>query len=135
MHLRPDAPGRALVGGFLGHDEAGDADAWSREADPAWSREVRAVATRVFGVISPDAPVRHGWAGLYPSTPDRLPIIDRLHEGLYGILGLAGTGLMHAPAVAEHGADLIMEPGTTGQASFAVDRFDAGDRTRERTGF
>ena len=109
VHMRPDYPGRALLGGFLGHDEPGSMDGWATRADPEWTRDVLATTARVFGLVDERAVVRHGWAGIYCSTPDRHPIIDRLHPGLYSALGMSGTGLMHAPAVGMLIADLVVD--------------------------
>ena len=98
VHVRGDVAGRALVGGFLGEDRAVDPDTYDVRADPDWMRAVLKMAERVFGVVGPNSRVYEGWAGLYPGTPDRHPIIDRLAEGLFVSLGFAGTGLMLAPA-------------------------------------
>ena len=78
VHLRPDAQGRALVGGFLGHDDPADPDDYERRADARWTRNVLETCSRVFGVVDREAIVHRSWAGLYPGTPDRHPIIDRL---------------------------------------------------------
>ncbi|MEZ4584793.1 MAG: FAD-dependent oxidoreductase [Gemmatimonadales bacterium] len=80
VHVRPDAPGRALVGGFLGRDDPADPDSFSTRADETWAREVLARAGQVLGVVDGRAAIRHGWAGLYPATPDRHPIVDRLAD-------------------------------------------------------
>ena len=109
VHTRSDAEGRALVGGFLGEDREVDPDRYSMRADHGWTRAVLAAADRVFGVVGPAARIRHGWAGLYPSTPDRHPIIDGLADGLYVALGFSGTGLMHAPAAGQLATELIVD--------------------------
>ena len=57
------------------------------------------------------ARVLEGWAGLYPGTPDRHPIIDRLAEGLFVSMDFAGTGLMLAPAAGTLAAELIVNGG------------------------
>src|SRR4029453_5948024 len=87
VHVRSDAEGRALVGGFLGEDRAVDPDRYDTPADDPWTHAVLETAERVFGVVGSDAQVRHHWAGLYPTTPDRHPIIDKLAEGLFAALG------------------------------------------------
>jgi len=136
VHLRPDTPGRALVGGFLGHDDAGPAEEFERRADPAWRAAVLAAAARVFGVIDARARVVRGWAGVYPSTPDRHPIIDRLSPGLYAALGFSGTGLMHAPAAASLLGELLFDGALTSAdaAALSATRF-ARSAVVERTGF
>jgi sarcosine oxidase subunit beta len=109
VHVRGDAERRALVGGFLGEDRAVDADGYDTRADDGWTRAVLEAAERAFGIVGPDAAVQHGWAGLYPGTPDRHPIIDQLAEGLFVALGFSGTGLMHAPAAGMLSAELIAD--------------------------
>jgi sarcosine oxidase subunit beta len=125
VHTRSDDDGRALVGGFLGKDRSVDPDRYNMRADDGWARAVLAAAERVFGVVGPAAHVRHGWAGLYPSTPDRHPIIDVLADGLYVALGFSGTGLMHAPAAGRLATELIVDGGirSVDSALLSADRF------------
>jgi len=137
VHTRSDAEGRALVGGFLGEDRPVDPDRYSTRADDAWTRAVLATAERVFGVVGPSAQVRHGWAGLYPSTPDGHPIVDRLADGLYVALGFSGTGLMHAPAAALLATELIVdgEIRSVDPRLLSAARFRGKTEPAEATGF
>jgi sarcosine oxidase subunit beta len=137
VHVRGDVAGRALVGGFLGQDREVDPDTYDVRADPGWTRAILEVAERVFGVVGPSAPVREGWAGLYPGTPDRHPIIDRLTDGLFVSLGFAGTGLMLAPAAGSLAAELIVDGGirSVDPALLAADRFRGKQQYVETTGF
>jgi sarcosine oxidase subunit beta len=137
VHTRSDAKGRALVGGFLGEDRPVDPDRYSLRADDAWTRAVLAAAERVFGVVGPAAQVRHRWAGVYPSTPDRHPIIDTLADGLHAALGFSGTGLMHAPAAALLATELIIDGGirSVDPGLVSVDRFRGETGPAEATGF
>jgi sarcosine oxidase subunit beta len=136
VHIRSDAPGRALVGGFLGEDRAADPDRYDRRAGPRWTELVLDRASRVFGVVAPDAHIRHGWAGLYPSTPDHHPIIDELADGLFVAVGFSGTGLMHAPAAGQLAAELIVGRRITSvdPAALSAGRF-AQIGSAEATGF
>jgi sarcosine oxidase subunit beta len=136
VHTRPDAPGRALVGGFLGSDKAVDPDSFSQRADASWSSAVISATERAFGVLGPTPVVRHGWAGLYPGTPDRHPIVDRLSDGLFVALGFAGTGLMMAPAAALLVGELIVEGAirSIDSTQLRADRF-ATQMVSESTGF
>jgi sarcosine oxidase, subunit beta len=137
VHTRSDTDGRALVGGFLGEDRSVDPDRYSMRADDGWARAVLASAERLFGVVGPTAQIRHGWAGLYPSTPDRHPIIDALADGLYVALGFSGTGLMHAPAAGRLAAELIVDGDTRSVDSglLSADRFFGDEGAAEATGF
>jgi sarcosine oxidase, subunit beta len=65
--------------------------------------------------------VRRTWRGLYPMTPDGIPIVDRIreYEGLYFAVGLCGQGLMLGPGIAKNLASLI----TTGKLLVNEDVF------------
>lgn len=54
--------------------------------------------------------IRRIWRGLYPMTPDGIPIVDKVREidGLYLTVGLCGQGLMLGPGVAKNIASLII---------------------------
>jgi sarcosine oxidase subunit beta len=136
IHVRPDSPGRALVGGFLGKDDPVDPDAYALRADADWIKAVLEAVERSFGVLGPEPVVRHSWAGLYPGTPDRHPIIDRIADGLYVALGFAGTGLMFAPGAARIASELIIDGkiGSVDPRPLRADRFDAAP-SGEPTGF
>jgi sarcosine oxidase subunit beta len=137
VHTRSDTDGRALVGGFLGEDRSVDPDRYNMRADDGWARAVLAAAERLFGVVGPAAQIRHGWAGLYPSTPDRHPIIDALADGLYVALGFSGTGLMHAPAAGRLATELIVDGDIRSVDSglLSADRFRGNRGPAEATGF
>jgi sarcosine oxidase subunit beta len=53
--------------------------------------------------------VRRIWRGLYPMTPDGVPIVDRVKgkEDLYVAVGLCGQGLMLGPGIALNLVNLI----------------------------
>jgi len=54
--------------------------------------------------------VRRTWRGLYPMTPDGVPIVDEVKErrGLYLAVGMCGQGLMLGPGLAVNLASLIL---------------------------
>ena len=54
--------------------------------------------------------IRRTWRGLYPMTPDGVPIIDKIEEieGLYVAVGMCGQGLMLGPGVAANLTHLIL---------------------------
>jgi glycine/D-amino acid oxidase-like deaminating enzyme len=137
VHVRNDAEGRAQVGGFLGEDRAVDPDRYDLHADDDWVQAVLGAAEHAFGIVGPGAQVRHGWAGLYPTTPDRHPIIDCLADGLFAALGFSGTGVMHAPAAGLLSAELIIDGGmrSADAALLSAGRFTDVDVEVETTGF
>jgi sarcosine oxidase subunit beta len=137
VHVRSDVAGRALVGGFLGEDRAVDPDDYDERANATWARTVLQTVERVFGVVDAGARIAQGWAGLYPSTPDHHPIIDRIVDGLYVALGFSGTGLMHAPAAGVLAAELIVDGAIRSVDAEIVSlrRFGNSGSTVETTGF
>jgi sarcosine oxidase subunit beta len=66
--------------------------------------------------------VRRTWRGLYPMTPDGIPIVDKVkeYEGLYLAVGLCGQGLMLGPGLAKNLASLI----TTGKTLISSEVFE-----------
>lgn len=137
VHMRPDTPGRALVGGFLGQDMEESPDEFDGRAGHVWAHRVLEKVGEVFGIIDSRARIRRGWAGLYPATPDRHPIIDQLLGGLYVTLGFSGTGLMHAPAAGQLLAELIFDGAiaSTRPGPFSASRFAKIPSRPELTGF
>jgi len=137
VHVRPDVPGRALVGGFLGRNDPALPDRFHPRAEAGWTRQVLEAAGRTFGVVDGRATVRCGWAGLYPCSPDGHPIIDSLAGGLYAALGFSGTGLMHAPAAGDLVAELVLdgELKSLGGQALSMGRFGKAPTARENSGF
>jgi sarcosine oxidase subunit beta len=54
--------------------------------------------------------IRRVWRGLYPNTPDGLPICDHIREveGLYLAVGMCGQGFMMGPGVGRNMTNLIL---------------------------
>ena len=137
VHMRPDGSGRALVGGFLGHDEPVDPDTSSPGLSEEWSKNVRLEASESFRVTDPESKVMQGWSGLYPGTIDYMPVIDEPLPGFVTAAGFSGTGLMHAPAVGEIVAGLVVSDmrEIVDITSLASTRFTHGSKVLESTGF
>ena len=137
VHLRPDGQGRALIGGFLGADEAADPEHYAREYSPDWADRVRVAAADSFGLSAPDCEIVEGWAGLYPGTLDYLPVVEVSMPGLITAAGFSGTGLMHAPAVGQLVAGLATgdEPPGLDLSALSSARFKEGPGVAEQTGF
>ncbi len=80
------------------------------------------------------ATVRTGWGGLYEDTPDKHPIVGRI-DGVEGFLcaaGFSGHGVMHAPAIGDLVAQLVVDGQTAiDLAPLRASRFAEGDLTRE----
>jgi sarcosine oxidase subunit beta len=67
--------------------------------------------------------VRRVWRGLYPMTPDGVPIVDQVREsdGLYLAVGFCGQGLMLGPGIALNLVSLI----TKGKPVLPEDVFES----------
>lgn len=137
VHIRQDVPGRAQLGGFLHRDETVDRHAFDHDAEPGWIDRVLDGVDRRLGITVARDAVVESWAGLYPTTPDQHPIIDRAGDGLVVVGGFAGLGLMHAPAAGLLASELILRGGISSidAAEVSLDRFSNPARHVERTGF
>lgn len=137
VHLRPDGPGRALIGGFLGRDEVVDPDRYIGENDRAWVGEVRIAAAEAFGLTDRNCKILAGWAGLYPGTLDYMPVLELSLPGLITAAGFSGTGLMHAPAIGQIVSSLAQGKPVEAfdVSSLAASRFNSQSAAREHTGF
>ena len=137
VHIRRDDPGRVQVGGFLGMDETVDPRVFDHDSDPAWITGVLEQTRETFGIEIERSSVVRSWAGLYPSTPDQHPIIDRAEAGMVVVGGFAGLGLMHAPAAGLLAAELILDGkvSSVNPADVSLARFSGPIESIERTGF
>lgn len=137
VHLRPDGEGRALIGGFLGRDDPVDPSDYDRTLSDSWSQQVRHAAAGSFGIIEETCSIVDGWAGLYPGTQDYQPVLEITMPGLVTAAGFSGTGLMHAPAVGQIVADLVLTGSTSALdiSDLRSTRFGERRTVVERTGF
>lgn len=73
--------------------------------------------------------VRKVWRGLYPMTPDGVPIVDSFDDGngLYVAVGFCGQGLMLGPGIARNLVSLI----TTGKPTIPEDIFKSFSLRRD----
>ena len=93
-----------------------------RELFPGTSREslsefMPTIAKRLISVMPRfrDLLVRRVWRGLYPMTPDGIPIVDQVREikGLYLGVGMCGQGFMLGPGVARNLTSMILNGEST----------------------
>ena len=112
IYFRPEADNFTLVGNGNREEEA-DPDTYNQRASTdfvqdVWSR----LARRIPGIA--DGQLSHGYAGLYTTTPDLHPVIDRVDgiDGLYICTGFSGHGFKLAPAVGVCMSELILEGGS-----------------------
>ena len=133
MSPRPDAGNLTLIG--VGEDECAEPDSFNQGVDmPMVERTFRKLVERMPGMSA--ALFRGGWSGLFTTTPDWHPILDRVDgiDGLYLAVGFSGHGFKLAPMIGVVMSELIAE----GRAS-SVDisqlnmrRFDEGRPLKSR---
>ena len=130
--FRPESPTLTMVG--FGEDEV-ELDNYDEGIDPPEAASALSrLARRMPGMA--ESYFRGGWSGLFTTTPDWHPILDRVPgvEGLFCAVGFSGHGFKLAPAIGQAMAELILE----GRAS-SVDltplrfsRFAEGDLLTSR---
>ncbi len=49
------------------------------------------------------------WAGLRPASPDSLPLLGRLANGVFVAAGQYRNGILFAPAIADHLRDMVLD--------------------------
>ena len=124
LSTRPDANNLTLLG--AGEDEAPGPDEYDQGVDAAMLETYfEALIRRMPGMAN--ALFRGGWAGLFTTTPDWHPILDRVPgvEGLYCAVGFSGHGFKLSPMVGVAMAELITQGrgATIDVSPLAFDRF------------
>ena len=112
LSARPDAGNLTLIG--VGEDEFVGPEEYNQGVDMDVVEATFAkLASRIPGMSH--GLFRGGWSGLFTTTPDWHPILDRVEgiEGLYCAVGFSGHGFKLAPMVGVVMAELI----TQGQAT------------------
>ena len=108
FHLRV-RDGRVLL---LRASPGAQDDPFGTSVDPAWVASVSAEANARVPVLR-HVPIDLGscWAGLYEMSPDRHALLGRAlgFANLYLISGASGHGVMHAPALGQLLAEIILE--------------------------
>ncbi len=128
LYFRHERPGQLIAG--LHTEEAtaaaADPDGYARGADPEF---LEAVAERLVARLPALAAARlgQGWAGLYPVTPDGLPLLGPVpgHPGVFLAGGAGGSGIQLSPVLGELLADWVLagEPRVVpGARELALDR-------------
>jgi glycine/D-amino acid oxidase-like deaminating enzyme len=128
-YFRPEGGDLTLVGNG-NREHSTDPDGYNQKPSMDYLEEVWLRLARRIPKIA-DGEYFTGYAGLYTSTPDTHPIIDRIDgiTGLYVCTGFSGHGFKLAPAVGICMAELILD----GKSSFVdihalrASRFAEGD--------
>ena len=133
MSPRPDAGNLTLIG--VGEDECAEPDTFNQGVDmPMVERTFRKLVERMPGMSA--ALFRGGWSGLFTTTPDWHPILDRVDgiDGLYLAVGFSGHGFKLAPMIGVVMSELIAEgrASSVDISSLNMRRFDEGRQLKSR---
>ena len=107
--FRPDGTNFTTMG-FGDDEEQPDPEAYPQGIDLQSAASARAkLARRIPGMS--DSYYRGGWSGLFTTTPDWHPILDRVPgvEGLFCAVGFSGHGFKLSPAIGKAVAELVAE--------------------------
>ena len=133
MSPRPDAGNLTLIG--VGEDEPAEPDSYNQGVDMSMVEQTFEKLTRRMPGMA-QALFRGGWSGLFTTTPDWHPVLDRVDgiDGLYLSVGFSGHGFKLSPMIGVVMSELIVD----GQAS-SIDisqlgqgRFEQGRHMRSR---
>ena len=84
-------------------------DPFDATVDPAWVAHVEALAReRVPGLRGVPFDRAGAWAGLYDMSPDEHAIVGRVGSTVF-VNGSSGHGVMHAPALGQLAAEIILD--------------------------
>ena len=132
LSFRPESPTLTMVG--FGEVEA-ELDNYNEGFDQN-AADVAMTGVRRRMPAMDQSYFRGGWSGLFTTTPDWHPILDRVPgvDGLFCMVGFSGHGFKLAPAIGQAMAELVVD----GRAS-SVDlsplrfsRFEEGDLLNSR---
>jgi sarcosine oxidase subunit beta len=130
LYLRGDG-GRLVIAGFHtedpAHDPAAAPDTYSATIDDSATLTLAPLLQRRYRDAH-DLRARGGWAGLYPLTPDRSPILGEAASlpGLHHLAGLGGNGIQLSGGLGHAAADLIADgssPLLPDPTPYALERF------------
>lgn len=137
IYFRPEGSDLTLVGNGNREEDA-DPDVYNPRVtmnfvEDVWSR----LAKRIPDIT--DGEFFTGYAGLYTTTPDLHPVMDKVDgvEGLYICTGFSGHGFKLAPAVGIVMAELILDgqARTVDISTLRMSRFQEGDLNTTKYAF
>jgi sarcosine oxidase, subunit beta len=124
--------GQGILSGQANPDQPAGFD---QSVDHTWTERHLEAAVARFPLLERAGLLRE-WAGLYETTPDAHPVIDRLSdpEGFYIGAGFSGHGFMHGPVTGLLLAEMVLDGAARSldvhQLRFS--RFAEGDLVREQ---
>ena len=138
IYFRPESTDLTLVGNGNIEQVVDDPEIYAARPSQSFIQEVWSRLARRIPVME-EAEYSTGYAGLYTSTPDSHPVIDKVEgfTGLYICTGFSGHGFKLSPMVGVLMAELILD----GQATtidispLRMSRFREGDLNLPSYGF
>jgi glycine/D-amino acid oxidase-like deaminating enzyme len=134
LYFRDDTARRLIAGlhweGYAEWERPEDPGAFRADADWDYvARVAELLGTRYRDAVRLRA--TGGWAGLYPLTPDSLPVVGEVAgvPGFHLAVGGGGVGLQTSPALGAIAADLVTKGATPllpDLAPYRLERFAAG---------
>ncbi len=133
MSPRPDAGNLTLIG--VGEDEEASPDTFNQGVDmPMVEATFEKLVRRMPGMAR--ALFRGGWSGLFTTTPDWHPVLDRVDgiDGLYVAVGFSGHGFKLSPMIGVVMSELITQGRATSLdiSEMSLNRFAEGRLMRSR---
>ncbi|MDP6715357.1 MAG: FAD-binding oxidoreductase [SAR202 cluster bacterium] len=132
LSARPDTGNLTLVG--VGEEDHADPDTYNQGVDmPMVEKTFDALVNRMPGMSQ--ALFRGGWSGLFTTTPDWHPVLDKVDgiEGLYCAVGFSGHGFKLAPMITQVMAEMITGEQTSVDISMLdLKRFEEGRLMKSR---
>ena len=87
--------------------------------DAAWLAEVLRRTRERLPALR-ELPIHHTWSGLYEMSPDEHALLGRVSEREYVAIGSSGHGVMHAPALGQLLAEIILDGQATTLDTYAL---------------
>ena len=108
LSFRPDGSSMTFIG--FGDDEESDVDTYDLGIEMAELTGTMGKLARRMPAMA-DSYFRGGWSGLFTTTPDWHPILDRVPgiDGLYCAVGFSGHGFKLSPMIGATMAELIVQ--------------------------
>ena len=138
IYFRPEGAGLTLLGNGNIEEVIEDPEVYAPRPSQSFIQEVWSRLARRIPAMA-EAEYSTGYAGLYTTTPDSHPVMDRVEgiEGLYICTGFSGHGFKLSPMVGVLMAELILDgrAATIDISPLRMSHFAQGDLNRPRYGF
>ena len=138
IYFRPESTDLTLLGNGNAEDRVEDPELFAPRPTQRFIQDVWTRLARRIPVMA-EAEYTTGYAGLYTSTPDSHPIMDKVEgiDGLYICTGFSGHGFKLSPMVGVLMAELMLDGKATAIdiSTLRLSRFREGKLNRPRYGF